>query len=116
MYTTERDGKVSPQIVEMLEDGQNCLNDNLIGLRTSIESLHTQMGWIADSHRDFRNDIHDLRDRLEQTELKLHTAETKIETLESRLSTAEEAIEGLNRKAPASRPKAPVNKPKPTEK
>jgi hypothetical protein len=111
VYTVGPDGRVEPMIVEDLEDGQNCLNENLIRLRTSVESLHTQVGWNADSHLEFRNEIQDLQDKLEQTELKLHTAETKIETLEGRLTTAEEAIEGLNRKAPASKPKAPARKP-----
>lgn len=87
--------EVSPQIVEMLEDGQNCLNDNLIGLKTSVESLHTQMGWNADSNLGFRNDIKDLQDKLKQTELDLYSAETKIETLENRLTTAEDEIQEL---------------------
>jgi hypothetical protein len=103
--------------VNMLVDGQNCLDINLIRLRTSVKNLHTQMGWIADSHLEFRNEIQDLQDKLKRTELDLHTAETKIETLEDRLRTAEEAIEGLNRRffvftAPAGKPKAPLASPR----
>jgi len=117
IYTKELDGKVSPQIVEMLEDGQNCLNGNLIRLKTSVESLHTQMGWNADSNLGFRNDFQDLQDKLKQTELDLHTAVTKIETLEDRLRTAEETLQVLKLSAwmpprPASNPKATVSKPK----
>jgi len=72
-------------------DNQNCLNDNLgkqegklhslTGLKESVESLHTQVGWNADY-------IKDLRDKLKQTELDLDTAETKIKTLEDRLNKA----------------------------
>jgi hypothetical protein len=128
VYTTDPNGRVSPQIVEMLEDGQNCLNDNLIGLKTSVEKLHTEMGWNAHSNLGIRDDIKDLDEKLEQTELKLHTAETKIETLEDRLRTAEEALQLLQQrawmpprpasspKATASQPKAPVNKPTPAAK
>ncbi|MDR3430768.1 MAG: hypothetical protein P4L95_02480 [Rouxiella aceris] len=123
MYTTERDGtlggKVSPQIVEMLEDGQNCLNDNLIRLRASIKSLQSPLI----SNESFTTDILLLQDKLKQTEFNLHTAETKIETLEDRLKTAEETLQLLqlrasmpprparSPKATVSKPKAPVNKP-----
>jgi predicted RNase H-like nuclease (RuvC/YqgF family) len=88
IYTTDLNGRVSSEIVEMLEDGQNCLNGNLMELKESVESLHTQTRWNAD-------DVKDLRDKLEQAEHDLHTAETKVETLEDRLSTAENEIEEL---------------------
>jgi hypothetical protein len=119
MYTTGLGGKVSPQIVEMLEDGQNCLNDNLIRLRASIKSLQSPLI----SNESFTTDILLLQDKLKQTELNLHTAETKIETLEDRLRTAEETLQLLqlrasmpprparSPKATVSKPKAPVNKP-----
>jgi hypothetical protein len=71
-------------------DNQNCLNGNLgklestlhnlTGLKESVESLHTQVGWNADY-------IKDPRDKLEQAGHDLQTAETKIETL-ARLSRA----------------------------
>lgn|GEM_PF-4590447 len=88
IYTVDRDGRVTPQTVEDLEDGQNCLNVNLIGLKESVGSLHTQMGWNAD-------DIQDVQNKLKQTEHDLQTAETKIETLEDRLSKAEDEIQEL---------------------
>jgi hypothetical protein len=106
--------------VNKLEDGQNCLDVNLMRLKTSVESLHTQIGWNADSNLRFRNDIKDLQDKLKQTELDLHTAETKIETLENRLTIAEFYSRipphPTNRKAAANKPKAPVNKPTPAAK
>lgn len=126
IYTVDRDGRVSPDIVKILEDGQNCLNVNLIGLKASVESLHTQVGWNAD-------DMKDMRDELKQAELDRHTAETKIETLEDRLSKAEGEIQELKLdfplpphraikksdaskpKAPASKPTAPVTKPAPAQ-
>jgi hypothetical protein len=95
IYTTDLNGKVSPQIVEDLEDGQNCLNDNLIGLKESVKFLDTRMGWSADEMKWNADDIKDLRDKLKQAGLDLHTAETTIETLEDRLSKAEDEIQEL---------------------
>ena len=79
-------------------DNQNCLNGNLgklestlhnlTGLKESVESLHTQVGWNADY-------IKDPRDKLEQAGHDLQTAETKIETLENRLATVEDEIQQL---------------------
>jgi hypothetical protein len=115
-FTVDLNGRVEPAIVEILEDKQNCLNNNLMQLHTSVEELHTQMGWNADSNLGFRNDIHDLQDKLKQTELDLHTAVTKIETLEDRLRTAEETLQvkaqRMDAPRPASNPKATVSKPK----
>lgn len=126
---------VSPQIVEDLEDGQNCLNDNLIQLKASVKDL--QSAETGNAH--LVTNVLDLEDKLEQSVRDLHTAETKIETLEDRLRTAEDKIEDLESrpwiqphpastkpaaskpnapaskpKAPASHPKAQVNKPTPT--
>ena len=128
MYTTDLDGKVSPQVVEMLEDGQNCLNDNLIRLKTSVKSLQSPLI----SNEDLTTDILFLQDKLKQTELDLHTAETKIETLENRLTTAEDEIQELkfdsritthpaNRKAAAIKssgfiPDTPATTPHPASK
>jgi hypothetical protein len=89
-------------IVKALEEGQNCLNENL---------------------SDNEAEILDLHDRLKQYELDLHTAETKTETLESkladiefRLSAAEHMIEILTSSPrtvphPAGKPKAAASKP-----
>jgi hypothetical protein len=88
IYTADRNGKVSPQIVEMLEDGQNCLNVNLIGLKENVKSLDTQIRWNAD-------DVKDLLVKFKQTELDLRAAETQIETLENRLATVEGQIQEL---------------------
>jgi hypothetical protein len=116
---------VSPQIVEDLEDGQNCLNENLMGLKTSIKGLDSLL--VSNNHLE--TDILDLQDKLKQTELALHTAETKIETLEDRLKSDERWIAEIpflvaavrkpnalasKPQAPASKPTAPLNKPKPT--
>ena len=95
IYTTDLNGRVSSEMVEMLEDGQNCLNGNLMELKESVESLHTQTRWNADEKKWNADDVKDLRDKLEQAEHDLHTAETKVETLEDRLSTAENEIEEL---------------------
>ena len=103
---------VSPQIVETLEDGQNCLNVNLMRLRASDKDLHTQMGWIADSHLETRNDIKDLQDKLKQTELDLHAAETKIETLEKNYDMLNLQLTALTARRPVSKPLAPASKPK----
>ncbi len=140
IYTVDRDGRVTPPTVEDLEDGQNCINVNLMGLKESVGNLHTQVGCRAD-------DIRDLQDKLKQAERDLHTAETKIETLDDRLSKTEDEIRELrldfsipphraikkpdaskssglipdapattphpaNKKFDASKPKAPASKPK----
>ena len=89
IYTVDRDGRVTPQTVEDLEDGQNCLNDNIQELKDKVEFIDT---WGAKSDA---GDIKDLWDELVQTEHDLHTAETKIETLEDRLSKAEDEIQEL---------------------
>jgi len=115
VYTTDMNGKVSSQIVEMLEDGQNCLNVNLMRLNASVKSLQSPLI----SNENLTTDIVLLQDKLKQAELDRHTAETKIEDLEAslhlierRLAMAEDEIEWLTPKAPASKPKAPASKPK----
>jgi hypothetical protein len=127
-------------VFEHLEDGQNCLNDNLGKLKESVEF---EKRWGVKN-----NDIRGLLDELKQTKDDLHTAETKIETLENRLMTAEDDIQQLKfdsripphpanrkvaankpsgfipdipattphpaiKKSDASKPKAPVNNPTP---
>ncbi|MGA2831741.1 MAG: hypothetical protein ABSE55_01595 [Terracidiphilus sp.] len=108
IYTTDGHGLVSPQIVGYLEDGQNCLNIDVMELKDKVKWLDTAVGWNTDEFKD-------LLDELKQTKDDLHTAETKIETLENRLTTAEDEIQELkfdsriplhpaNRKATANRP------------
>ena len=92
IYTVDRDGRVSPQIVEYLEDGQNCLNDNLSKLEESVKFEKT-FAWPTIT--DNANDILDLQKKLKQTESDLSTAEIKVETLEDRLSKAEYEIQEL---------------------
>ena len=106
--------EVSPAIVGILEDRVNCLNDNLIELRTSVESHQSSLI----SSQSVAIDMLLLQDKLKQAELDRQTAETKIEDLEAslhlierRLSMAENEIEWLTPKAPAHKPKAPVSKP-----
>ena len=110
IYTTDLNGRVSSEIVEMLEDGQNCLNVNLTGLKASVESLHTEMGWNADEKKWTADDIKDMRDKLKQAELDLHTAETRVETVEDRLSKAEDEIQELQLEFPIP-PHRAIKKP-----
>ena len=114
IYTTDGHGLVSPQIVGYLEDGQNCLNIDVMELKDKVKWLDTAVGWNTDEFKD-------LLDELKQTKDDLHTAETKIETLEDTLKSDEHMTEAMfslfartgNSKPAASKPKAPVSKPKP---
>lgn len=100
-------------IVEMLEDRVNCLNGNLIQQRTTVETLHTQMGWNAESNNGLRDDIHDLQDKVKQTQLetKIEDLQASLHLMERRLAMAEDEIEWLTSKAPTGKPKARVSKP-----
>ena len=101
-----------------LEDGQNCLNNNLTDLKDKVEeSVKFEKTFVWPTITDNANDILDLQKKLKQTESDLHIAETKIETLEDRLRIAEEALQELQHSVwmphhPVSNPKATVNKPK----
>lgn len=131
---------VSPQIVEDLEDGQNCLNEDLIRLKSVAKELQSPL--ITNDH--LLADILDLQDKLKQTESDLQTAQRNIKDLGDRLKTAEGTIfelklqsllhdhelqsmlgrthqlatspkAGANApKAAVSKAKAPASKPKPT--
>src|ERR1035441_5461483 len=114
---TDMDRSGSPDIVlhldvfEHLENGQNCLNDNLTKLKDKVEFLDTLVGSDA-------GDTTALLEELRQTKDDLQTSETKIETLENRLMTAEDDIQQLKFDSfdsripphPTSR-KAAANKP-----
>jgi len=111
--------EVSPQIVEKLEDGQNCLNENLIELKASVKSLQSP----PIKNVDLATDILLMQDKLKHAELDLRTAKSKMEALEDRLRTTEEAIQllqlrswtparpGSDPKTTASKRKNPVNQP-----
>ena len=45
IYTTDGHGLVSPQIVRYLEDGQNCLNIDVMELKDKVKWLDTAVGW-----------------------------------------------------------------------
>jgi len=118
MYTVDLDGRVNAATVEDLENGQNCLNENQIRLKTSVEDLHS----LLTTNGDLETDILDLQNKLKQTEFDLHSAETKIETLENRLTAAEDEIQVLtfdsrvpphpaSGRATANKPKAPASMP-----
>lgn len=118
VYTVDLDGRVNAATVEDLEDGQNCLNENQIRLKTSVEDLHS----LLITNGDLETDILDLQNEVKQTAFDLHTAETKIETLENRLTAAEDEIQELtfdsrvpphpaSGRATANKPKVPVSRP-----
>ena len=129
-YTTDFHGNISVTIIYDLEDGQNCLNENLRKLKSRIEFLQS----VLISNGDLEHDILNLQDKLKEAEHDLQTnrhallaAETKIEALEDRLNLLEyEKARPLPHpassnaaaskpKAPASKPKAPVNQAKPVD-
>jgi hypothetical protein len=91
-------GRVRPEAVDHLVDGQNCLNDNLKDLKKKIDNLtelKDKVVFLDTLERSHAGDITALLDELRQTKDDLQTAETKIETLENRLMTAEDDIQRL---------------------
>ena len=129
--------EVSSEIVLRLENGQNCLNKNLMELAERIERLHYDLT----SNHDLAAESLDLQKKLEQTEDDLRAAKIRIQYLENDVQELKfdssierhlgprvvvaskpakqsgaqvKPIPPANKtKAPASNPKGPVSKPTP---
>jgi TolA-binding protein len=71
--------EVSSEIVVRLENGQNCLNKNLMELAERIESLHYDLT----RNNDLAAESLDLQKKLEQTEDDLRAAKIRIQYLEN---------------------------------
>lgn len=71
--------EVSSEIVLRLENGQNCLNKNLMELAERIERLHYDLT----SNHDLAAESLDLQKKLEQTEDDLRAAKIRIQYLEN---------------------------------